>query len=769
MVAEVRLRPEQKRIVRDYKGGKVGVAAVPGSGKTFTLSHLAARLVEQLAAQGKIDGIDRQEVLIVTFTNTAVNSFRSRIAEILQRERGLLPYIGYRVRTLHGLAHDIVRERPSLVGLAEDFQIVDERVADAIIRDVVHSLLGEFDDVFERYLNQDALATDRQRRRVMQRKLPELAVQIGQRFVKHAKDLLFAPDELRAALEQVGTDLPLARFGLAVYEDYQRSLSYRGAVDFDDLVRLAIVALSNDSAYRERLQERWPFVLEDEAQDSSKLQEDMLQLLSGDRNWVRVGDPNQAINTTFTTADPFYLRAFLERDDVEARPLQTSGRSVQPIIDLANWLVRWVIYEHPFGLLRKDTFHEQEIRAAGHDDPQPNPPERDALVYIHYQPGENVSPELELEMVASNLARFLGEEKNRERHTVAVLVPENSRGYKLVEILRQREIPYEELLRSTTETRTAASKLRWVLNYLSNPLNIKALVSLYREVWWRSSFCGLEVEDDGQLAVVLRVLSACRHVEQFLWPLQGMDWLDSADVVSAQPELRADLESFRIQVKYWLQASALPVDQLVLTVTQDLFADPSDIALGYKIAVVLRSVSRDNPEWRLPEFVEELRRISENQRRFIGFDTVERGYVPQPGRVTVATMHAAKGLEWDRVYLMGVNNYSFPSVAEDDEYLSERWFVRDNLNLEAETLEQLDILRRGTDEYREGRASDRARIAYAAERLRLLYVGITRARRHLMISWNMGRFWQSGGAYVKRPALSLVALWEYLRQRGGAG
>src|SRR5688572_30452651 len=126
------LRPSQRAVI-SYDGGKMGVAAVPGSGKTYTLSHLAAVLVEQLAEAGLTD---EKEVLIVTFTNPAVNSFRGRIARLVQQERGLLPYVGYRVRTLHGLAHDIVRMRPALVGLSENFEILDERVTSAIIRDL---------------------------------------------------------------------------------------------------------------------------------------------------------------------------------------------------------------------------------------------------------------------------------------------------------------------------------------------------------------------------------------------------------------------------------------------------------------------------------------------------------------------------------------------------------------------------------------------------------------------------------------------------------
>ena len=113
--------------VPSYQGGRMGVSAAPGSGKTHVLSALAARLVADTGLA------DDQEVLIVTLVNSAVENFSSRVDEFV-KARGLLPRVGYRVRTLHGLAHDIVRERPALVGLADDFQIVDEREARAILR-----------------------------------------------------------------------------------------------------------------------------------------------------------------------------------------------------------------------------------------------------------------------------------------------------------------------------------------------------------------------------------------------------------------------------------------------------------------------------------------------------------------------------------------------------------------------------------------------------------------------------------------------------------
>ncbi|HLA42515.1 MAG TPA: UvrD-helicase domain-containing protein, partial [Aggregatilineales bacterium] len=191
----VKFRESQRKVIEEYNGGLMGISAVPGSGKTFTLSHLAARLVEKVIAGGN----DEQEVLIVTFSNSGVNSFKKRIADILERERKLLPYVGYRVRTLHGLAHDIVRERPALVGLADDFQIVDERIAAAILQDVVNAHLSEFSGLIDQYIS--STLNEGQVKRVRGHDFPELLVQIAERFIKTAKDHQITPPELHQRLE----------------------------------------------------------------------------------------------------------------------------------------------------------------------------------------------------------------------------------------------------------------------------------------------------------------------------------------------------------------------------------------------------------------------------------------------------------------------------------------------------------------------------------------------------------------------------------------
>jgi len=241
-----------------------------------------------------------------------------------------------------------------------------------------------------------------------------------------------------------------------------------------------------------------------------------------------------------------------------------------------------------------------------------------------------------------------------------------------------------------------------------------------------------------------------------LWPGPDRDWLAETELAQEDPEANQQLLAFQKLIRRWQEAILLPIDQIVLTLAQDLLSEPTELALAHKLAVLLRRASEAHPDWRLPELTGELAVIARNERRFLGFSEDDTGFDPDKysGVVVVSTMHKAKGLEWDRVYIMSVNNYDFPSGMAHDQYISEKWFIRDHLNLEAEIMAQLDAAM-STDEYswyEESVPTQEARLDYVRERLRLLYVGITRARKELIITWNTGR---KGNL---QPAVPLVAL-----------
>jgi DNA helicase-2/ATP-dependent DNA helicase PcrA len=834
-------RPSQQEILR-YNGGRLGIAAVPGAGKTHILSALAAQIIHSGALQ------DDQEVLIVTLVNSAVDNFEARIKRFF--DNPLQALYKYRVRTLHGLAHDIVREKPARVGLEERFSIIDEREAGFIRRESVNAWLAShsLDEYLDPALDQSKLDW------VKRQQLPDLLDSLALAFIRSSKDRLLTPESLRAKLDASPAPLPLAELGWSIYADYQRALAYRGAVDFDDLIRLALTLLENDEEFLERLRYRYPFILEDEAQDSSMTQERILSLLSGGPagrvvpsdseerietrglhetagldtgfahstsdlggNWVRVGDPNQAIFETFTTASPELLRAFIQNNPSVDMP--ESGRSQPSILALANHLIDWVMTSHPDPNVRT-ALSVPHIVPVPEGDPQQNPPDDpEAIKFI----SKRYTPDEEMEAVVKSIKGYIDsfvENPIEEQPTIAVLVPRNARGVEVVNALRQRGIEPIELISSTSETRAAAGSLSYLLAYLADPQSARKLSKAY-EVWrrdWRDGAAGRVVPSDNEerietnaadetggldmpsadasgysttelLGTVTRLLRKMVDVENFIAPQNANDWL-AAIGESEAVQVIQELSAFRVNVQRWLNAVTLPIDQLVLTLAQDVFSEASDLALAHKLALVLRQVADDHADWRLPELTSELAVIAKNERRFIGFSSDDSGFDPERhrGRVVVTTMHKAKGLEWDRVYLMSVNNYDFPSSMPNDRFISEKWFVRSGLDLAAESLAQLSALgwsryggggrvafdayrdptaysttnatRPPNDEYdwyEEGAATMRSRLDYVKERLRLLYVGITRAKRDLIVTWNSGR---QGDATPSLALSELMGWWE---------
>ena len=736
-------RPGQNEVIA-YQGGLMGVMAVPGSGKTHTLSSLAARLVTHADLE------EGQEILVVTLVNSAVDNFSSRIAGFL-KETGLLPGIGYRVRTLHGLANDIIREHPDLAGLDNHFSILDERAS----LDILVSTVNHWKRTHPAFI--EAYTDESQEVQKVDYQWSVLLGSFAQSFIKQCKDLQLTPSELKVLMDQTSCSSDLLECGYAIYKDYQQAISYRGSVDFEDLIRLAYKVLKNNPDYLGRLQWRWPYILEDEAQDSSRVQEDLLRLLCGmDGNWVRVGDPNQAIFETFTTADPELLRSFVREERVVQCDLPHSGRSTGSIIQLANQLIEWSQHSHPVAELL-GTLSDPLILPTPPGDPQPNPPDDPEGIVIYAQPLE---PDKELNVIVQSVKKWM--ESNPDG-SVAVLVPRNTRGSELAEKLTEKNIPIFEMLKSTKSTRDAAKVLSDVLGFLADPISARKLGRAF------STWVDHQNEMDPSLVALKPICNGYIRNIQYPEILFQQSMQEMAQALETQDEAAGTLLfHFISSLARWQHAVILPIDQLIITLSLEIFSEPHELALGHKMAVILKSAAALNPDWELPDFCAELERIVNNQYQLYGFSRDEYGFNPDEhkGEVVISTIHKAKGLEWDRVYLISANNYDFPSVQPDDQYFSEKWFVRDHINLEAEALSRLKALASGDQiglQRPENEATIDARFGYCAERLRLFYVAITRARRQLIITYNTGRRKDCTEAL---PLQALRLFWEKTHETG---
>ena len=702
-----RPREGQRRIL-EYEGGLMGVAAVPGSGKTTTIAHLAAELLQRRSrGEGPLPETGR--VLVVTYQAAAADALRGRIARALAGRR--LPPGGYEVRTLHSLAFGIVQTWPGHAGTDSDLRVLSDRSQEELIDRALAEWSAENRHRWEPLAPGEGGAG-------WEGRWGRIGVDIARTVIAAAKNRRLDADGLLGLLSAGGErgeeeDLPLRllRIGAELYTRYQLLVESWGGIDFNDMVRLAVDLAASHEDLAARLGARWPVVLEDEAQDSVPLQEELLgRLTAGSGHWIRVGDPNQSITSTFTSADPRFLRRFLERGEVRTIEMSVSGRCSPRIMELANGLVDWTCQEYPVPEVRTQAFRRQRMDPAGPGDPQPNPDDGDSAIALR-------SFDQRAQELAYVARRALGFTRTRPECTLAVLVPTNRLGFEMAEILREVEVAFDERLTTTRRSRAVIDRLARVLTFVANPLSPAALEGVFRITSGEAE----EAED------LLPLVRSCYRPESLLYPAPGVAVADAFPPVA---RLQGDLQplgALAHRARRWLEAGRYPVDQLALAVAAELF-EGDDLARAQRVAGHLRRRADQHPGWRLPELAADLQR-PEAAREILAAEE-EAGYEPQPGQLTLTTMHKSKGMEWDLVYLVGVDGIEFPGTPED-------YFRGHEPHLGGNPAEMAGARLTGLLEDGPQRPEERSgQLQYIAERLRLLYVGITRARRFLSLSFS---------------------------------
>ena len=730
----MRLRPAQEAILQ-YKRGRMAVSAVPGSGKTFTLALLAAQLIAEISEDRKLHNTaDHPQVLIVTYLNASVNTFKARIRKRLE-ELSLPPDIGYEVRTLHSLALEIVRLAESGLGPNSNEPVVlDEGQTNHFLSRAVDGWIETAPDIWNAFLNDDSPQS--------RARWHSITESTARSFIRAAKNERYRSYDILEQLQKQARNAenpdpstmqifssPLLHMMAGIYDRYQLILVHQGALDFDDLIWLATDLLEARHDLSAELRRRWPYVLEDEAQDSVPLQEILLSTLGGlNGNWVRVGDPNQAITSSFTAANPRFFNEFIDKENVISKPLPNSGRSAQLIIGAANAMLDWVIDHHPVAEVRRYAFRRQHILPTPPGDAQPNPPDSEADIRIKvFKHREDE----ELPNVAQLAAEYA---IMNSQHTLAILVPTHNIGHQLTEYLDDLDAPYDSLLRGGIREREVAAAIQALLSVLANPLDTKSLANAY------ASLQELDHPDaDGLKEELPRLLTIIRSVHQpevLLFPWEEGDRILALPAGIATKKEAQQIERFASFIQHLFALRPLPIDDLTLALGDELFAydrvHEGDLAIAYQIASVLRNWRELQPDWRLPELAEELTNVVSGRRKLPLARASDYGYEPQPGRITVSTQHGAKGLEWDAVYLLGIDGYWIPPNLQAS-FRGEYDFLGGDPM--AEVNAQLSFLMQNKAVIYNGRtATESAHIEIISERLRLLYVGITRARRFLHLS-----------------------------------
>lgn len=711
------LRPGQQQMA-DWRGGPLAVSAVPGAGKSTGMAAAAALAIARYQLHA------RRTLVVVTFTRSAAANIKAKIRKYLREELSLPPG-GFVVNTLHGLALNIASRYPDLSGLQLDNStLIAPNQSHRLIRTCVEQWIATHPGRYSRLLEGrqfDGEETERLRRQSVLR--TEVLTDLAASAIHEAKSSGLLPASLRELSEQTTDEYSILAIAAGLYEQYQNLMRSRDLIDYDDMILAALRVLENENACR--IEQNQVFaVFEDEAQDSTPLQTKLLEILASNPdqpnapNLIRVGDPNQAINSTFTPADPIYFRRFCEDCNAQGKlaTMDRAGRSTRIIIAAANFTLEWV--NRSYGGEGREVrgegveaqhgsalpFRLQKIRPVDVNDPQPDANPNPVGHGLEFYTPRDINHTVEL--LGERAVSLFAADPTGTR--AAILVRENRQGKWLAQALspvcREHEITLYEVSESDRRSHVP-SEILAMLQFLDRPHSPDYLKA------------ALEVLVQRQLVPTQDLNALASVPEQFLYP-------GPLDPPQPEPVLKA-----RYLCRSLLRARMeLPQYQLISFLALTLNYDQAELATADKLAErVAKQIAGNISMTAMLTVLNEI--VSSERFEPVETEDLEARYT-RPGQLTIITMHKAKGLDWDYVFIPFLHENVIPGSFR---VLPQAHFLGDftlaevaRAQIRAALHEQFlpDVTT----------AWEQAKQLKTAEEFRLLYVAMTRAKRLLWMS-----------------------------------
>ena len=571
------LNKEQQQAVQHTEGPLL-ILAGAGSGKTKVLTVRIAHLLAQ--------GVNPYEILAITFTNKAAKEMNSRV-------EGLVGDVANRIwlSTFHSFCAKFLRfEIDSFLGYNSNFTIYDTSDSQAVIKAALKAL-----NLDDKYYPVGAMIA----------------------AISDAKNkLLFASDfrkQARDFYQQKVAD---------VYEYYERELRKNNALDFDDLLLVAVKLLQSNAAVLDKYSHRFRYVMIDEYQDTNHAQYLLAKLLASHwKNIAVVGDADQSIYA-WRGADIQNILDF-EKDypNCTSIKLEQNYRSTKIILDAAN-----AVIDNNEGRPEKNLWTDK-IEGAK----------------IQHFTAQSEHEE----------AAFIGDTiaKKHDIHDVpygdmAILYRTNAQSRVLEEALIKRALPYTMVGGTKFYDRKEIKDVLAYLRVLYNPFDDLSLLRIIN----------VPKRSIGATTVAKLQDYAREKGTSLFMTLTQLHLIDSI-----KGKTKEKLEEFGILI--FTLVSEME-DKTVLDILESILdrtgylaqleesTDPQDQARAENIGELL-SVAKDfqdtNPSGTVEDFLEQVALVND-------VDSFEQ----EEAKVTLMTLHAAKGLEFPIVFLCGLEEGLFP-------------------------------------------------------------------------------------------------------------
>ncbi|MCD7780924.1 MAG: ATP-dependent helicase, partial [Candidatus Gastranaerophilales bacterium] len=623
---ELKIIPrEDQKPVLDYKKGKMGIMAVPGAGKTTILLALIVKLIKE--------GINPEKIFVLTYMEAAAKNFKERIKAIIP-DSSSLPNIS----TIHGLALRIIKENGNYnkAGLDEDFEICDDTQKEKFIKELFYKFKID-NDKYDDFLRCITIVKLSQHKNKLYSKFKEI-----QEFY-------------------------------TFFNEYNCLLKQNNLIDYDDMLCFALKILEENPEILNYYQNICEYVIEDEAQDSTKIQQRLIALLNGKyNNFIRCGDFNQAITSTFTNSDIESFKKFTEEN--QKVEMVSSQRCSEPIFTLANKLIKAAAANET----SKNAFYQTQITKTDKNPISEIPPQYNIF---------NTSKEEKLfivQKIKETIQKF-------PDSSIAVLLRLNSQVNEYNELFSAYGIK-TSIRTDCLSQKNIYKIIHAMLNIIQNPFNNSLIISLL-QVYKENNIYNF---NDDEL----------NYIKSIKIPFIKL----SPDEINNEGLLQLYWD-----IDYWLNNSAVNINTLTLNIGIYYAENTVDKSNAYMVSVLLKRLISENDTFE--EAVKKLEYAS--QKPLSAYKFYEDENNNAQSAVSIMTMHKSKGDEFDYVFIPELNEENYPLNTDNVKLKSGGHFIQ-TIRKNVENTEIKSPLQLKTEQVN--------------ETLRLLYVGITRAKKALYMS-----------------------------------
>ncbi len=620
----------QQKEAATHTEGPLLILAGAGSGKTATMTHRIAYLVEQ--------GVSPYNILAVTFTNKAAAEMRQRVEGLGVSCRGMW------ILTFHSMSLRMLREYYEAAGYEKNFVVYDTVDQKTLLKSILKDLNMDTKEYPVNYLGA---------------------------IISHEKEADRGPEEY---IRTEGENFK-SRAIYQVYKEYQKRLKSNNAMDFDDLLRNALHLLRDHPAILEEYRDRFRYIMVDEYQDTNRIQYLIIRLLAQvHKNLCVVGDDDQCIYQ-WRGADIRNILDF-EKDFPSAKviKLEQNYRSCGNILTAAHSVIR-----NNKGRKPKKLWTEQD---EGHK-----------IVYSRLD-----SDKEEAAYVAGEIQLLQGPSASYD--DFAILYRTNAQSRLFEDALRRKHIPYQILSGFSFYERKETKDMISYMRLVTNPMDDMAFMRIINEP---KRGIGAKTVDK------LRALASVRGQSM-------LHTVSDPEIIAGLPAKARDSVREMTQVidlcrreKENLRIGDIYDSLLVRTGYMKALEDENTIESEGRIENLMDFKSFIYDFEKEKQDAGETATLEEFLEK-VATDGDADKYESESGKVTLMTLHSAKGLEFPIVFMPGMEDGLFPGHrAMDSE---------------------------------EGMEEER----------RLCYVGITRAKERLFLTGAAYRVMYGHGDYTRESA-----------------